>query len=126
MGNEQSWKSFSRSYSPFPPSVFVSVVAIPGADTEFGTFGDLDRDASEFAVGGLIGRVVTEHVLRLQLGRDLAEDPGQVFDLVWQKGHSAGLFGQRVHSLVRFCTNLVEVNRGAARVDGVKDGLGAL
>src|SRR5215813_11551578 len=87
--------------------VFGSVVARPGADAEFGAVGNSNRDAAEFAVVGLIGRVVTEQVLRLQLSRDLVEDLGQVFDLVRQESHPAGLIRQRDHSFVSFCADLV-------------------
>src|SRR5215813_6614973 len=82
-------------HSPLPSSVFGSVVAIPGADAEFGVFRDLDRDAAEFAVAGLIGGVVTKQVLRLQLSRYLVEDLGQVLDLVGQERHPTGLISQR-------------------------------
>src|SRR5262245_29125674 len=89
-------------HSPLPTSVFRGIVALPGADAEFGVFRGLDSDAAEFAVVGLIGGVVTKQVLRLELGRDLAEDLGQVFELVGEERLPAGLVGQRDHSVVPF------------------------
>src|SRR5581483_7961492 len=69
---------------------FWRVIALSGADAEFGPTRDFDGDPAELPVRALIGRVIAEQVLRLQLRRDLLEYGPKVFELFGQEGVAAG------------------------------------
>jgi len=109
-----------------PGSLFCGVIASASSDAEVRSFRNGDQNLAKFAINSWICGIVAQEILSPKLYRDSAENIVKIVRFIRHKSIPACLLCQRLQIYLPLTANFIQSDGGSSRIDGIKDGIGAL